>query len=630
LIDIIYSHFQGDYLYKVIIMKNYYQLLRDIPHPAVIVIISVILIAPIPNSAIAQDAVIQSPVPQYRADEINQRIVPGLNLMLDEPVTVDLEIRVQDLYYTGIGHHDTYPEDYSESLSEQAVTFLNNTPFQGESVNSALLLIAEHIHEDYAWSDRLVTVGLAIPPLFRGSLPFRLAMETGNPMRMRTSFTLTGLHANIHDNDIFDLELHYETDSDILIDPYQIRSGISDYLNQTQLLPVRIEEFNRMLAEHILEAFDDIHWLRSVVRLDETPDFPVQLKSVLSIAPVASIAIAIGTLAESVTMSGSGLSGSSPDTLLPGFELQLVYEEGLDAGDFPDLNELHDLIRQAIADPDTAAGGREDFMNGILEAIDVVAGNAAREISLYVDPNPGDVVEDGQNRVRYLARKAEPLLQDRTMYTGYELSLSSLETFLGTIMDFRLEMIHYYNSSQFYDPLPEPEVLSDSIRSHALNPVAHPTTMENDVMLNRYLNALAYNFGEFWGGGVLDWGTLASVLSGTHDDESVFSHTLEGVAGYSNSVLKESGIPSAIRLFQNYPNPFNPQTSITFEISQAGDVTLDIYDLTGRKIAVLAEGLHQQGTHNVTFDAGNLASGVYIARFQSGTETRVLKMMMIK
>ncbi|HED11677.1 MAG TPA: T9SS type A sorting domain-containing protein, partial [Caldithrix abyssi] len=69
--------------------------------------------------------------------------------------------------------------------------------------------------------------------------------------------------------------------------------------------------------------------------------------------------------------------------------------------------------------------------------------------------------------------------------------------------------------------------------------------------------------------------------------------------------------PQTFQLLQNYPNPFNPVTRIRYVLSRAATVELSVYDLMGRKVGLLAQGLKQAGTHEVIFNAGALASGIY-------------------
>ncbi|NBC18068.1 MAG: T9SS type A sorting domain-containing protein, partial [Bacteroidetes bacterium] len=89
-------------------------------------------------------------------------------------------------------------------------------------------------------------------------------------------------------------------------------------------------------------------------------------------------------------------------------------------------------------------------------------------------------------------------------------------------------------------------------------------------------------------------------------------------------------VPQAFALGQNYPNPFNPSTTIPFTLQQAADVTVAIYDLRGRRVATLAEGAYPAGTHEVAFDASNLASGVYLYRLEAGAQRLHKTMTLVK
>ncbi len=73
-----------------------------------------------------------------------------------------------------------------------------------------------------------------------------------------------------------------------------------------------------------------------------------------------------------------------------------------------------------------------------------------------------------------------------------------------------------------------------------------------------------------------------------------------------------------IRLSQNHPNPFNPTTRISFSLTEAADVRLEIFDMLGRRVALLVNERRQAGRHTVDFDASGLSSGVYISRLQVG------------
>jgi hypothetical protein len=92
----------------------------------------------------------------------------------------------------------------------------------------------------------------------------------------------------------------------------------------------------------------------------------------------------------------------------------------------------------------------------------------------------------------------------------------------------------------------------------------------------------------------------------------------------------ESALPDQVTLSQNYPNPFNPLTTIRYGLPQAAFVSLKIYDLQGREIAVLSDGNQPAGLHQVTWNAQDLASGVYLYVLRAGEYTAANKCLLIK
>jgi photosystem II stability/assembly factor-like uncharacterized protein len=89
-------------------------------------------------------------------------------------------------------------------------------------------------------------------------------------------------------------------------------------------------------------------------------------------------------------------------------------------------------------------------------------------------------------------------------------------------------------------------------------------------------------------------------------------------------------VPRAIQLAQNYPNPFNPLTTITYEIAQPGVARLEVFDLLGRRVAVLVDGFQHAGAHEVRFEANDLPSGMYVYRLRAGSESASGRMILMK
>jgi len=129
--------------------------------------------------------------------------------------------------------------------------------------------------------------------------------------------------------------------------------------------------------------------------------------------------------------------------------------------------------------------------------------------------------------------------------------------------------------------------------------------------------------------------TLGQALAGRADH--VAGNTM-GRLGIWPSLLDtyvaspvQDGLPTAVnRLYGNYPNPFNPSTRIQFSLRKEAEVRIDIYDLKGRRVDTIAEGVRAAGLHTITYEPKQLASGVYLAMMRTGSYRAVQRMMLVK
>jgi hypothetical protein len=83
-----------------------------------------------------------------------------------------------------------------------------------------------------------------------------------------------------------------------------------------------------------------------------------------------------------------------------------------------------------------------------------------------------------------------------------------------------------------------------------------------------------------------------------------------------------SGIPETFGLHQNFPNPFNPETSIRYQLPEAGEVTLRVYNMLGEEVAAILQGRMEAGYHQITWNGKDkqgkeLASGIYLYRLEA-------------
>ncbi len=116
-------------------------------------------------------------------------------------------------------------------------------------------------------------------------------------------------------------------------------------------------------------------------------------------------------------------------------------------------------------------------------------------------------------------------------------------------------------------------------------------------------------------------------------NNGIWAFTLEGPEydeGVSADDEELTALPERYQLEQNYPNPFNPVTVIRYELPESAQVRLDVYSITGQRVATLVNEQQSAGAHQASFDASSLASGVYIYRLQAGNYVSSRQMTLIK
>ncbi len=125
--------------------------------------------------------------------------------------------------------------------------------------------------------------------------------------------------------------------------------------------------------------------------------------------------------------------------------------------------------------------------------------------------------------------------------------------------------------------------------------------------------------------------TNVVLTSGTYDSGSnLVTMACESGPVYNSQVGNYLSLPTGFALEQNYPNPFNPTTEIQFVIPNTGQIILEIYNLVGQRVAILADGEYPAGRHSITWDASNVASGVYLYRLNTDSGVLSKKMVLLK
>ena len=126
----------------------------------------------------------------------------------------------------------------------------------------------------------------------------------------------------------------------------------------------------------------------------------------------------------------------------------------------------------------------------------------------------------------------------------------------------------------------------------------------------------------------IDGGNLIRGLSSEDANGKLFYFDSSSKVTFKN--LDPNIFPVAYLLEQNYPNPFNSSTTIQYSIPERSNVTIKVFDLLGREVAILVNEEKQAAVYNVNFNGGGLASGVYFYRIETGNFVEVKKMILMK
>jgi hypothetical protein len=140
-------------------------------------------------------------------------------------------------------------------------------------------------------------------------------------------------------------------------------------------------------------------------------------------------------------------------------------------------------------------------------------------------------------------------------------------------------------------------------------------------------------------------GSLKLIISFTPDTLKPYSDTLyimnnsdtplakillTGNGALTEVTQNRPGIPNSFGMSQNYPNPFNPATTINYQLPMKCHVTLKVFDVLGKEVAVLLNAYQTAGYYSLTFNAVNFPSGIYFLRLQTDSFTDTKKILLLK
>ncbi|MDR3668628.1 MAG: T9SS type A sorting domain-containing protein [Ignavibacteriaceae bacterium] len=130
------------------------------------------------------------------------------------------------------------------------------------------------------------------------------------------------------------------------------------------------------------------------------------------------------------------------------------------------------------------------------------------------------------------------------------------------------------------------------------------------------------------------FGSITGILGFTFSGYKITPRNDNDITGYvpfvPNGITDKNLIPAQYKLNQNFPNPFNPSTTISYNIPNAGIVNIKIFNVLGQLVKTLVNQTQTAGTHQITFNANTLTSGVYFYSLTVNNFTQVKKMMLLK
>ncbi len=126
---------------------------------------------------------------------------------------------------------------------------------------------------------------------------------------------------------------------------------------------------------------------------------------------------------------------------------------------------------------------------------------------------------------------------------------------------------------------------------------------------------------------------LNSVTKGkmiTNIARTLYEHNFDPESVTSVADQTPGNFPNAYELAQNFPNPFNPETQINYKITEAGNISIKVFDILGNEVATLVNKFQNPGEYSVTFDGKNFASGIYFYSLKVNNFYQVRKMILLK
>ena len=218
-----------------------------------------------------------------------------------------------------------------------------------------------------------------------------------------------------------------------------------------------------------------------------------------------------------------------------------------------------------------------------------------------------DIYYNNSNQPRYYKASNGNIFQyfNNTPYLWYDFTTASQDTFETELYGSQLFVVVYYGGSSMFGK-------NISARSFTFY-------SKNSYSANA-CNWLGKGMGPIETNSYISYPSVSSLVGCIIDGKRY--GTLVGI--------KDEELNNNYELFQNYPNPFNPVTTISYSLPEQTHVRIKVFDVLGREVTELTNGLNTPGEHKVVFDGTNLSSGVYYYSIKTSKYSKTKKLVLLK
>ena len=151
------------------------------------------------------------------------------------------------------------------------------------------------------------------------------------------------------------------------------------------------------------------------------------------------------------------------------------------------------------------------------------------------------------------------------------------------------------------------------------------TVLQNLIISDSNLTVPFYQLMAPLSNGIYFWRVKGGNANGWGPYSSTARFVVEAQAVNDNPET-----PANFSLYQNHPNPFNARTCIEYVLSASSSVSLEIYDIAGRRLQVLQSGYQEAGVHLVVWNADSWPSGIYLYKLKAGEASETRKCLLVK